>query len=35
LTLGANTAYTNARFTETSAEANVTDGERLSGHYWQ
>jgi outer membrane receptor protein involved in Fe transport len=29
LTLGANTAYTNARFTETSAEANVTEGERL------
>ncbi len=29
LSLGANTAYTNARFTETSAEANVTDGERL------
>jgi iron complex outermembrane recepter protein len=29
LTLGANAAYTDARFTETSAEANVTDGERL------
>jgi iron complex outermembrane recepter protein len=31
LTVGANTAYTDARFTETSAEANVRDGERL--HY--
>jgi iron complex outermembrane receptor protein len=30
LTLRANTAYTNARFTETSATANITDGERLA-----
>jgi outer membrane receptor protein involved in Fe transport len=30
LTLAANTAYTNARFTETSATANTTDGERLA-----
>jgi len=29
LTLAANAAYTDARFTQTSAEANVTDGERL------
>ena len=29
LTVGANTAYTDARFTETSAQANVMDGERL------
>jgi outer membrane receptor protein involved in Fe transport len=30
LTLRANTAYTNARYTETSATANITDGERLA-----
>jgi iron complex outermembrane receptor protein len=29
ITLGANFAYTDARFTETSAEAHVTDGELL------
>jgi iron complex outermembrane recepter protein len=29
VTLGANIAYTDARFTETSAEAHVTDGEQL------
>jgi outer membrane receptor protein involved in Fe transport len=29
LTVGANAAYTDARFTEASAEANVTKGERL------
>ena len=29
LTVGANSAYTDARFTKTSAEADVTDGERL------
>jgi iron complex outermembrane receptor protein len=29
VTVGANFAYTDARFTETSADAHVTDGERL------